>query len=137
MNKKRILLVDDEPQFTRMVRLNLEKTGAYEVKEVNDPKQAVAAAVQFKPDLAVLDVMMPGMDGGDIDALFKNQPLLKDVPVLFLTAIVSQGEASREGYRSGGLIFLAKPITLAALIESIEANLRNAPQSAAPVSKPC
>ena len=123
MKKKRILLVDDEPKFTRMVRINLEKTGAYEVKEVNDSKQAVAAAEQFKPDLAVLDVMIPGMDGGDIVARFKRHPILKDVPVLFLTAAVAQNEAGRQGYRSGGLLFLAKPITLAALVESIEATL--------------
>ena len=127
MKKRRILLVDDEPNFTRMVRLNLEKTGAYEVKEVNDSKQAVAAAEQFKPDLAVLDVMMPGMDGGDIVARFKRHPILKDMPVLFLTAAVAQGEAGKDGYRSGGLLFLAKPITLAALVESIETTLRKDP----------
>ena len=127
MKKKRILLVDDEPKFTRMFRINLEKSVSYEVKEVNDSKQAVAVAEQFKPDLAVLDVMMPGMDGGDIDARFKRHPFLKDMPVLFLTAAVAQGEAGRQGYRSGGLLFLAKPITLAALVESIETTLREKP----------
>ncbi|MCX6996466.1 MAG: response regulator [Kiritimatiellaeota bacterium] len=124
MTKKRILIVDDEPKFTLMVRLNLEKTGSYEVKEVNAAKQAVETAEQFKPDLVLLDVMMPGMDGGDVAARLKSHPVLKDVPVLFVTAAVSQGEAGRQGYNSGGLLFLAKPVTLDALIEAIEANLR-------------
>ena len=128
MTKKKILIVDDEPKFTQMVRFNLEKTGVYEVKEVNDAKQAVAKAEQFKPDLVLLDVMMPGMDGGDIATRLKSHPFLKDVPVMFVTAAVRQSEAGRQGYHSGGLLFLAKPITLNALIVAIENNLHQGSQ---------
>ena len=132
MTKKRILLVDDELKFTRLVRLNLEKTGFYEVEEVNDARQAVVRAEQFKPDLVLLDVMMPGMDGGDVEARLRSHPFLKNVPVIFLTAAVAETEAGKQGCRSGGLLFLAKPITLAALVEAIEAALRNEPQPAVP-----
>ncbi|MFZ4394570.1 MAG: response regulator transcription factor [Kiritimatiellia bacterium] len=120
--------MDDEPKFTQLVRLNLEKTGAYEVEEVNDARQAVATAAQFKPDLIVLDVMMPGMDGGDVDFQLKNHPFLKNVPVVFLTAAVSPKEAGTQGYRRCEQIFLAKPITLRALLEHIETALRNKPE---------
>jgi CheY-like chemotaxis protein len=127
MTKKRILIVDDERKFTQMVRLNLEKTGFYQVNEVNDAEHAVEAAEQFQPDLVLLDVMMPVMDGGDVAARLKNHPLLKDVPVLFVTAIISQSEAGRQGRHGGGYLFLAKPITLDALLEAIETNLRKDP----------
>jgi two-component system OmpR family response regulator len=125
MPKKRILIVDDEPKFTQMVRFNLEKTGVYEVMEVNHPKQALEAATRFKPDLVLLDVMMPGMDGGDVAAQFQRDPGLKDVPVMFVTAAVARSEAGQHGYRSGGDIFLAKPITLDALLAAIAENLRH------------
>ncbi|MBM4163855.1 MAG: response regulator [Lentisphaerae bacterium] len=133
MFKKRILIVDDEPKFTQMVRFNLEKTGAYEVMEVNHPKQALEAATRFKPDLVLLDVMMPGMDGGDVAAQLRRNPGLKNVPVMFVTAAVAQSEAGEHGYRSGGDIFLAKPITLDALLAAIAENLRHSP----PVTDAC
>lgn len=123
MTKKKILIVDDERKFTRMVRLNLENTGVYEVKEVNDATQAVGAAELFKPDLILLDVMMPGLEGGDVDARLKSHPILKDVPVMFLTAAVTQREAGKGGYHIGQRLFLAKPITLDALTAAIKANL--------------
>ncbi len=123
MTKKKILIVDDERKFTRMVRLNLENTGVYEVKEVNDATHAVGTAELFKPDLIVLDVMMPGMEGGDVDARLKSHPLLKDVPVMFLTAAVTPREAGKDGYHIGQRLFLAKPITLDALTAAIKANL--------------
>lgn len=125
MPKKRILIVDDEPKFTQMVRFNLEKTGFYEVMEVNHPKQALEAATLFKPDLVLLDVMMPGLDGGDVAAQFQRDSGLKDVPVMFVTAAVAQSEAGQHGYRRGGDIFLAKPITLDALLAAIAENLRH------------
>ena len=66
MEKKRILIIDDEAGFTRMVKLNLEKTGQFEVREENKATYALAAAREFKPDLIILDVIMPTMDGGDV-----------------------------------------------------------------------
>ena len=58
--KKRILVVDDEPSITRLLKLNLEQTGDYEVATENSPKAAVAAAEEFQPELLLLDVVMPG-----------------------------------------------------------------------------
>ena len=62
--KKRILLVDDEPSITRLLKLNLEQTGDYEVATENVSKAALATAEEFRPDLILLDVMMPDLDGG-------------------------------------------------------------------------
>lgn len=123
MQKKRILAVDDEVGFTRMVRLNLEQTGVYEVREVNEGKTALAAAREFKPDLILLDVVMPDMDGGDVAAAIQQDPLLKRIPVIFVTAVVRKREAGSAGMVSGGSLFLAKPIDVVELIDAIETSL--------------
>jgi two-component system, OmpR family, response regulator len=126
MEKKRILIIDDEPGFTRMVKLNLEKTGLFEVREENKATYAIAAAREFKPDLILLDVIMPSMDGGDVAAHIKNDRHLRDVPVVFLTATVSHREAGDVGLNSGGELFLAKPVSVETLIKCINDNTRKA-----------
>jgi len=120
MSEKRILIVDDEAGFTRVLRLTLEGTGKYQVEEVNDGRLAVEAARSFKPDLILLDVVMPEIDGGDVATKIKADPGLKDVPIVFLTAIVSPNEASKRS-QIGGFPFLAKPVTVAAISETVEA----------------
>jgi len=130
MEKKRILIIDDEPGFTRMVKLNLEKTGFFEVREENKATYAIPAAREFKPDLILLDVIMPTMDGGDIAAHMKTDKHLRDVPVVFLTATVSQREAGDGGLNSGGALFLAKPVSVENLIKCINDNTRKPPAKA-------
>lgn len=125
-NKRKILIIDDEAGFTRMVRLILEKTGAYEVREENDALQSLPVARAFKPDLILLDVVMPGNDGGDVAAKIKADATLKDTPVVFLTAIVPKREAGTDGLVSGGMVFLAKPVSMKALVTCIETNARTA-----------
>jgi CheY-like chemotaxis protein len=122
MDKKRILIVDDESGFTRLLKLTLEKTEKYTVLEQNDGTKARDTAREFKPDLILLDIVMPKIDGGDVAAQIKADPQLQDVRIVFLTAIVSKNE-SIPGGMIGGLPFLAKPITLEGLIQCIEENL--------------
>lgn len=107
-----------------MVKLNLEKTGAFEVREENKATYALAAAREFKPDLILLDVVMPNMDGGDVAGQIHNDKHLKGIPVVFLTATVSKREAGPGGLTSGGSLFLAKPVTLETLIKCINDNVR-------------
>lgn len=120
MINKKILVVDDEPGVTRNLKLNLEFAGDYEVLGENHAANALAAARAFRPDLILLDVMMPGMDGADLAARFQADPLLRDTPVIFLTAIVSNRETDGRQMLRGGGIFLAKPVETAVLIRSIE-----------------
>lgn len=124
MEKKRILIVDDEASFTRMVKLNLEKTGQFEVREENKATYALPAAREFKPDLIILDVIMPNLDGGDIFGQLQNDRHLKGTPVIFLTATVSPREAGVKGFNSGGALFLAKPVTVENLIACIQEHVR-------------
>lgn len=120
---KHILIVDDEASFTRLLKMNLEHTGQFVVRVENHPKDALAAAEEFNPDLIFLDVMMPGMDGGDLAASFQASPKWKNIPIVFLTAAVSRREvAARTGY-IGGLPFLAKPVDFDEVIACIKQRL--------------
>ncbi len=121
---KRILIVDDEAGFTRLLKLTLEGTKRFIVKEENDGSHALHTARQFRPDLILLDIVMPKMDGGDVARQIAADPILKQVKIIFLTAIVSQKEAGAGGIGGiGGLPFMAKPVSLAALTSMIDATL--------------
>ncbi|MDP3774243.1 MAG: response regulator [Gemmatimonadales bacterium] len=123
MAKKRILLVDDEAIVTRTLKLYLEATGAYEVRTENHGRQAVATARNFEPDLIMLDLIMPDTDGATIASELKADALLKSVPIVFLTALVSRKEVGHEGKDIGGHPFLAKPVDPEKIIECIERQL--------------
>src|ERR1035441_8695941 len=90
--KKRILVVDDEPEITLMLKLNLEQTGRYEVRTENLGRRAIEAAREFRPDLILLDVMMPDMLGSEIAAQLEADPKLRAIKFVFLTAMVSKEE---------------------------------------------
>jgi len=121
--KKRILVVDDEPALTRMVKLILEKTGKYEVRTENKGTMAITAAKEFNPDLIFLDVMMPDMCGDEIAALLKEDEVLSKIKFIFMTAIVTKEETGATGTNIGGNEFLAKPVSPEELIATIETAL--------------
>ena len=123
MTKKKILVVDDEGGMTRMLKRGLEATNHYVVRAENSGAAAVAAAAEFLPDLILMDVMMPGMDGGDVAAKIKENKNLSHIPIVFLSAIVKKEETQPTGSDIGGLIFLAKPVKLEDLITCIEKQL--------------
>jgi len=123
MSLKRLLLVDDEEPFTRLVKLNLEQTGRYTVRIENDGAKALATAREFAPDLILLDVIMPDADGGEVAALIKADAALKTVPIIFLTAAVSQKELDGPSGMIGGRMFIAKPVNKRSLIELIDQQL--------------
>lgn len=123
-SKKRILVIDDEVSFARMVKMNLEKSGEFEVRVENRAMNALSAAREFLPDLILLDVIMPGMDGGDVSKQIKRDRNLKGTPIVFLTATVSRREAGEGGLNSGGELFLAKPVSVEALVACINEHIR-------------
>ncbi len=124
MKKRKILVVDDEVMMTRMLKRNLEATGNYEVQELNYGAQALEACRTFMPDLVLLDVMMPDMEGGDVAAAMSEDSALSAIKVVFLTAIVTKEEVPPEGADISGRIFLAKPVKTADLVACIEAQLK-------------
>lgn len=120
MKKRKILVVDDESGFTHLLKHVLFK---YEIREENDSRRGLEAAREFEPDLILLDIIMPGLDGGDLASQFRSDPRLEHVPIVFLTAIVSVKETGPKSRLPGGYPFLSKPVSAKDLITCIEANL--------------
>ena len=123
MNQKRILIVDDETNITELLKLNLEKTGLYTVRTANRGNEALGAAREFKPDLVLLDVMMPGMDGGDVAAQLQSEPAFKSMPIVFMTAVVKKEEVDGHAGVIGGFPYIAKPLDVEGVLRIIEENL--------------
>lgn len=124
MTKKRILIVDDDPQFGNLAKLNLSMRDVFEVEVQSDSGKAIDTAREFKPDLILLDVVMPGLDGGDVQALLRKDPHLADVPVLIVSALVSQEDADDNGIaHSGGTAMLPKTVSPDLMVKCIEEKL--------------
>lgn len=123
MEKKKVLIIDDEEGFTRMVKLNLELTGRYTVRTENKGAQGLVAAKQFKPDLILLDIIMPDMEGSDVASQLKEDIDVKDIPIVFLTAVVTKEETDTTCGVIGSHPFIAKPVSLKELISCIDKNI--------------
>jgi two-component system, OmpR family, alkaline phosphatase synthesis response regulator PhoP len=121
---KRILIVDDDVSFTRLLKLNLEQTGAYEVRIENWPEDALKSARESKPDLILLDVMMPRLFGGDVATRIRNDAELKSTPIVFLTAAVKKHRVEEHEGTISGYPFLAKPASTQEVIACIEQHAR-------------
>lgn len=122
--KKKILVVDDEPRFTRVLKLTLEDTGLYEVQVENGGAHVLSAVQSFQPDLILLDLLMPDRDGATVAAQLKADPALRKIPVIFLTAMLSKEDAL---LRSGILKefpLLTKPVDLDDLLDQIHRSLQ-------------
>lgn len=125
MGKTKILVVDDEERLTKMVKLNLEQTGDYEIRTENLATNALNAAREFKPDLIILDIMMPDISGDVIAQQLLDDEELNDIKIIFLTALVTKGEIKSKGSEIAGRTFLAKPVKIDELITCIEEQLEN------------
>ncbi len=109
MKKKSILIIDDEANFARMTKIFLEGKGDYDVTYETESVKAVETTKATKPDLVLLDLVMPELDGGDVLARFNEDPVLKSIPVLFITSMVSQDDTSDNSLvQSGENIMIPK-----------------------------
>ncbi len=121
--KKRILVVDDEESLTRLLKVCLENTEAFVVRAENEARRAMEAAREFHPDLILLDVMMPDVDGSVLASQFKEHPHFKHVPIVFLTALATPAEVHDRHGLIGGLPFLAKPVNIPEVIHCLNQQL--------------
>jgi len=120
--KRRILIVDDDANSTHLVKILLERSGPYLVLEENDAAKADQTAHNFKPDVILLDIIMPKIDGGELATQIEADRELHDTPIIFLTALVTHSEAN-SGLHIQGHPLVAKPISIPELIEAIEKQL--------------
>ena len=104
---KKILAVDDEKHILRLVQINLEKAG-YEVVTGSNGREAIEKVRSEKPELVVMDVMMPEMDGFEALKQLKSDPETADIPVIMLTAKAQDADVFH-GWQSGADLYLTKP----------------------------
>jgi len=128
MYKKRVLIIDDEENFCKLVKKNIEQTGEFEVHIATNGEDGIRLARGIKPDLILLDIIMPGMDGGDVATLIKDDKNIKDTPIVFLTAIVKEEESSPQASFTRGYALLAKTVTVGELIACIKKNVKKCAQ---------
>lgn len=121
MSETRILIVDDDPNSRDIVQTFLESRG-YQVATAEDGQEALAMLEELKPELVLLDVMMPGMDGWEVARVIKNHPDFGRTRVVMLTAR-SDFSDKTEGLRAGADDYIVKPIRLEELAERVEKNL--------------
>ncbi len=121
-NSTKILLVDDDPDILELLEYNLAKEG-FVLAKASDGKEAIAMAQEFNPQLVIVDVMMPAMDGIETARRMKSMPELKDALILFLTA---RGEEYTEvaAFDAGAHDYIIKPIKPRALVSRIKAMLK-------------
>ena len=115
----RVLVADDDPDIRFILRANLEAEGMA-VDEAPDGVQALALAAGLRPDVLVLDVMMPGRDGLDVLAALRADPATADMPVLVLSAKAGDGDIW-EGWRAGADIYLTKPFEVDLVVKHVRA----------------
>jgi CheY-like chemotaxis protein len=131
-DKPKVLLVDDEEILTRMIKMVLDDVGKYEVETLNNPLEAIAKIQSFRPNIVVLDVIMPEQSGIELGMEIRKHPVFRRCPILFLTAALSKDDAG--SWESGveGVTYkvrddilldnpvLTKPVTPEALMAKID-----------------
>lgn len=119
---KKILVVDDEPDVTDLLAYTLKAKG-FLVEAVNNPNASVGLARTFSPDLVILDVMMPELNGIQICRMLRADPALKNVPVIFLTAKAEEGDRI-QGLEIGADDYVSKPFSTKELVLRVQSILR-------------
>lgn len=123
MAKHKILIVDDDVALSGSLRKALEQAGLYDVAVENDPRQARRKALDFMPDIILMDVIMPWMDGGTVAGEIRQNETLKQIPIIFLTSILGKDEVDMKGGRIGNDPVLAKPVSIEVLLQMIRKHL--------------
>ena len=118
-NKKSVLIIDDEEAFCSFVSLALEGTGQYEVASATKPLQGISLAKILRPDLILLDIRMPQMDGSQVAEKLLEDPNTGSIPIVFLTALVTNMETAHREMEVAGRTFIAKPVTRNELLQAI------------------
>jgi DNA-binding response OmpR family regulator len=134
MSKIKVLIVDDDIAASRLLAVGLEKTGSFQVVVENTATRAASTARDFRPGVILLDVCMPGADGGDVAFRIHSDPTLRSTPIIFLTSLVSGQEATTQSVLRGGYEFLPKPASLTKVVECIDRHLGRVSETAANAS---
>ncbi len=120
---KKLVVVDDDPDLLSLIKSKLEKTERYKVVTTTEGSEAVRLATQESPDLIILDIDMPDMDGGEVAKSLSESEYTKDIPILFLSVLVSKVDVAETGDVIGGHHMISKSMGVENLIIKIESLL--------------
>jgi len=121
--RKKILIVDDEPDFVQLLSIRLKSSG-YDVISASDGENGLKKAQEEKPDLVILDVLMPKINGFELCKRFKENESTKDVPLIMLTALAQEHDLSK-GLQEGVDCFITKPFNAVDLLQEIETAMQD------------
>jgi len=110
MDKKKILIIDDEQYLSEAIKMNLEDTDKFIVETQTDGKKILEFVDDFSPDLIILDMVMPGISGIQVQEILKNSETARDIPVIFLTGTARKEDPKGQGVIIDGRYTIAKPI---------------------------
>jgi CheY-like chemotaxis protein len=116
---KKILIIDDEADICEFSKRMLERTGRFKALFTQDSEKGIDLAKSEKPDLILLDINMPKIDGGAVAQELSESSITKGIPIIFITALMKKEETDAEG-KVNKHHFLAKPVTSADLIGKID-----------------
>jgi len=127
MDKKKILIVDDEEIFADMVKMRLEHSGDYDVIALSDAKDIVRHLHDFKPDVILLDLLLPGVGGLDVCEILNADPIGISTPIIVVSGLTKDADKMK-AYKLGISDYLVKPIDSKELISAIEKAVREKSQ---------
>lgn len=118
MSDRRILIVDDDPVILRLLKVNFEMEG-FGVLTAENGEQGVAVATQESPDIILLDVMMPGMNGFEAAEKLRNQSATREIPIVFVSAKAQSADV-KAGLTLGAVDYVTKPFDPVELVQKVE-----------------
>ncbi|MDD5561494.1 MAG: response regulator [Candidatus Omnitrophica bacterium] len=122
--KNKVLVIDDETAFLRIVKLNLEGTNKYEVLTLPSAEDILSQVRTFKPDIILLDIVVPGIKGPEACEMLNKDPDAAGIPIIILSAL-DRAADKLQAFKAGAVDYLVKPIGKEELIAKIEKALRD------------
>ena len=119
MNKKRVLVIDDEEDYLLITKLNLEEGNNYEVMTLSSSKDVISSVHSFNPDVILLDMLMPKFGGLEVCEMLNDDPVGMKIPIIMVSAL-DKHEDKLRAYRVGVVYYLSKPVGKDDLIAKIE-----------------
>ena len=124
IKKKKIMIIDDENDFLEITKLNLEQTSRYEVTTLSNAKDIISQVHISEPDIILLDILMPGIDGLKTCEMLNTDPLGKVTPIIILSAL-AKSQDKLKAYKLGVVDYITKPVDKENLIFKIEKALQS------------
>ncbi|NQU73336.1 MAG: response regulator [Candidatus Omnitrophica bacterium] len=122
MGKKKILIVDDEESFLQMLKLNLEEAGTYEVMGLMNAKEILSTVHSFRPQVILLDLIMPTIGGLEVCEMLNNDPIGKTIPIIIISALDKDVDKVK-AFKLGVVGYLVKPIQTENVIALVNKSL--------------